>query len=614
MRMTHLLSWRLTPFILLAILSTLVYSNTFSVPFQFDDANYILKNTGIRDIRHLTDFASSRYIGDLTFALNFYFGRLDVFGYHLVNLIIHTVNSFLIYILVFLLLRTRPHTLTPLTVSSMALVTAFLFVTHPVQTQAVTYIVQRLASLAALFYLLAVVSYIHYRTRDGKSRYGWLALALLSTLLAMKTKENTFTLPFLLFLVEFIFFRRSYQKWWIALVPFFMMLPIIPFSRIAAFSDEDIDILTPTMEIGRTDYLLTQFRVILTYLRLLFLPINQNLDYDYPIFHSLFDLPVLLSFLFLIFLFSLAIYLLLTRRELSYTSKLTAFGILWFFITLSIESSIIPIQDVIFEHRLYLPSVGFFISIVAVMYRTAHLLSEKYRYRFLKLLSSPPVSGALFLLILLSYSFATYQRNFIWQDELSLWQDVVRKSPNKSRGHNNLGIAYSNLGRIDEAISEYQTALRFPSVYAAESHYNLGNAFYKKGRLNESIHKYRVSLGIKPESFDSHYNLALAYRDAGQLNAATRELQEAIRINPEMAEAHNNLGNVYFIQGKFEEAIETYQQSIRLDSDNKEALYNLGLAYSEIGRSEEARSYFLRASEIDPNLPMNGQGAASSQP
>src|SRR3990167_7117322 len=356
---------------LITITAFLIYSNTFASPFHFDDEHNIVENYKLRDLSNFWPPSGSRYVGVLSFALNYHFGGLNVFGYHLVNIIIHIINGLLIWWLIILTFKTPvmqvyvgqglSPALTPDRIIRglkadlpylTALTASLIFVSHPIQTQAVTYIVQRFASLATLFYILSLVSAI----------------------LAMKTKEISLTLPFVIILYEVMFFAPTKQNYGFAkrllyLIPVTLTAFIIPLSLIGTdrpvgdMIGELREAAQETEEISRDVYLLTQFRVIVTYIRLLFLPINQNLDYDYPLSHSLFEPQTFVSFLFLSAIFVFAVYLFIrSRRTDNAHGLLISFGILWFFITLSVESSIIPIRDVIFEHRLYLPSVGIVIA------------------------------------------------------------------------------------------------------------------------------------------------------------------------------------------------------------------------------------------------------------
>ncbi|HET6464341.1 MAG TPA: tetratricopeptide repeat protein, partial [Nitrospiria bacterium] len=218
--------------LLIGLIAPLIYSNTFSASFHLDDAQNIVDNPKIKHLASLLDFSGSRYVGFLTFALNYRFGGLSLFGFHLVNLMIHMTNGILVYILIRLLFqapRLAPQPAFAAAPPAIALCTALLFVVHPLQTQAVTYIVQRFASLASLFYLLTVVCYLRWRLcpPESKRRSLWYAAAFLMTLLAMKTKEITFTLPAMLLLLEFVAFGPPTRKQWIGLIPFFLTLPLI---------------------------------------------------------------------------------------------------------------------------------------------------------------------------------------------------------------------------------------------------------------------------------------------------------------------------------------------------------------------------------------------------
>ncbi|MDH3327712.1 MAG: hypothetical protein OEM01_00585 [Desulfobulbaceae bacterium] len=316
------------PLLLISIVGFLAYSNTFHVPFQWDGDTFIKENPIIKDFSYFLDPAKasgseyygalkSRYIGFLTFALNYELGMFDVVNYHIFNFTIHILNAFLVYALVLLSFRTP--VLRESSVSQhalyMSLLAGLLFVAHPVQTEAVTYIFQRLASLVALFYLLSLVAYIRSRQSAGFTAFCFYILSLLAAILAMKTKENAFTLPLVIALYEFMFFTGPVGKRLLRLLPLLMTLSIVPLT-LAGINKPAGDVISgiaPATRgyegLSRSDYLLTQFRVIVTYLRLLILPVNQNLDYDYPVFRSLFDPSVSCLFCCLyLFSFSLSIY------------------------------------------------------------------------------------------------------------------------------------------------------------------------------------------------------------------------------------------------------------------------------------------------------------------
>jgi Flp pilus assembly protein TadD len=654
--------------LLIVVLGFLAYSNTFQNPFQWDEADFIVGNPIIRNLNYFTDISraeglsvydglKSRYIGYLTFALNYKLHGFNVPGYHLVNLAIHLINALLVYFFVLLTFSTpyfkgrnaADDSLFTIHFSRLfALAVALLFVVHPIQTEAVTYVFQRMASLVSMFYLLSLVLYIKGRLQSqsaeskaqrGKNamRYAlgpmlYYSLSLLSAVLAMKTKENAFTLPIVITLYEFLFFSGPVKTRLLRLAPFLLTMLIVPLTIMGTGTTPgeiisqvrdpaSLGFITPTP----ADYLFTQFRVIVTYIRLLFLPVGQNIDYDYPLYHSLFDLPVLLSFLLLAAVFGFAVYLLfkshraeggeqeagdtplnppLPRREVKevgfhasrftlHASRLLGFGILWFFITLSVESSIIPIPMLINEYRVYLPSVGFFIALAAGV---VVLLKQSPRFtihdsRFAK------VAAAMFALIIMGLASATYARNVLWKDKVSLWEDVVGKSPNSSRGYNNLGIAYYEKGRNDEAIKMYEHAIALNPRYL-DAYMNLGVSYAVTGRLDAAIEKFSAVVAKDPKNDDAYLNLGRAYSDLRRTHEAIEYFREATAVNPNNSAAFHGLGTAYARLGHLDDALAAYTRFVELSPHDPEAYRNRGLVYQAKGDIANALEDFQQACSL----------------
>ena len=549
------------------------------------------------------DVAGSRYLGFLSFAINYRIGGLDVFGYHLVNLIIHIANGFLVLSFLWVFLKAYYPDLGSKTKSWIIYLTVLLFVVHPIQTQSITYIVQRFTSLTAFFYLFTLTAYLKYRTAsiDNKQRFAWYAFALLATLAAMKTKENAFTLPLMLVFIEAIYFRTGMKNSLARLFPFLSMLVVIPLSRLpdrvsAGFARQ-------TLEIDRWEYLLTQFRVLITYLRLLVFPVNQNLDHHFPVYHSFFQAGVFLSFLLLTCLLVSALYVLFGPRNrpdfiFVLASKnhqrlhLISFGVLWFFLTLSIESSVIPIQDVIFEHRLYLPSIGFFLAASVV---TETILFE---IKFLQRKIILPVIVAAILIGILSV--ATFQRNRVWADEVTLWTDVTQKSPQKARGYNNLGVAYQDQGLYEEATSNFRIAVQRDPDYS-DALSNLGYSLWKLGQLEEASKQLQLAIAKEPRNAHAYNSVGLISFDQNRFGPAITAFKKAIELKPVYVAAHNNLGLVYKKQGKPDEAIDAFRSAADLNPDAPEPRFNLGLVYARIGRYDEAESELRNGLRLDPD-------------
>jgi tetratricopeptide (TPR) repeat protein len=613
------------------------------VPFTFDDKPTIVDNPIVRNLSYFvhpseaskfTGFAQhgslkKRYVGHLSFALNYRAHGLNVMGYHITNLLIHILNGMLLYSLIMMTFRTPRLSDSSLKDSSgtIALFAALLFVLHPVQTQAVTYIVQRFTSMAATFYLFSLVCYIRSRLGTvATKRHLLFALSVLFAALAMETKEVAFTLPASIALYEFMFFSGKIKRRALYLIPLFLTMLIIPLSHLELDKPlletlGEMDEATTIRDISRFDYLMTEFRVVVTYLRLLVLPVNQNLDYSYPIYGSFFNAPVLLSFLFLSSILGLGVYLLYRSRSTDSSLRLSAFGIFWFFITLSVTSSIIPLH-VIYEHRMYLPSIGMITAFVIFI----SLLIK--RRELTKSFLIPAMA-----LIVVALTGTTYARNSVWKSEISLWRDVVQKSPDNARGHNNLGTAYDEEGMYDRAINHFRAAIRLLPTYAEahnnlgailevkgmtedaiqkyrtavelkpdyeEAHNNLGTIYYATGRKNSALDHYRIVLKLNPYHAEAYYNLANIYQTEGLTDMAVEQYKAALKSKPDFAEAHNNLAVAYISKGLNRMAIEHLQLSLRLKPDNAEAHFNLGIAYLNKGFTEKARREFEAALKLRP--------------
>jgi Tfp pilus assembly protein PilF len=596
--------------ILITVLGLLVYSNTFDAPFQFDDISIVVNNQAAKEFDQSVFML--RQVGYFSFALNYKAHGFDVRGYHAVNLLVHILSAVLLYLLVRLTFRTPLMADSSLREKSghVALLSGLLFVCHPVQTQAVTYIVQRFASLSAMFYLASLVLYVRYRIgtivrsttgTDSSREFGvrrktasvllYLA-SLLCALLAMKTKEMAFTLPLAIVMYELMFFRGGFKSRLLHLGPLFLTILIIPltlFSLNVSLGDVLERITEATrMQTGmsRLEYLFTEFRVITTYVRLLFLPVGQNLDYDYPMYGSLFEPRVFLSFMFLLGIFGLGVYM-LRRSRTAAAGRLAAFGVFWFFLTLSVESSIVPIVDVIFEHRVYLPSAGVFVAVAAGVCLLSNRLSGVW---------TKAVAGIL-VTVVVALSGAAYARNNVWRSEISLWEDVVGKSPRKARPHNNLGKAYNEAEMVERAIEHLKRAISLdPELYKAYN--NLGNALRAKGLIDRAIREYRICLGLRPDYAEAHNNLGNALRAKGLLDMAEEELKEALRLKPDSAESHNNLGIIYRAKGMTDKALDHYDEALRIRPDYAEAHNNLAVLYAYDGFRKRAIGHYLEAIKL----------------
>lgn len=512
---------RLTLFlvVLFTVVGFTIYSNVLAKTiFIFDDFEYVVDNPIIQNLSLFDNMTDPRHIGYLSFAMNYAIGGQDPFGFHLVNIVIHIVNAVLVFFLVRLLLKvlswssfgtkadsseregmseTADLKETDIAVSeetgttaageaaatapqpvilrdegfgnntAVAFIAALIFLVHPIETQAVSYITQRFTSLSAFFYIVSVLSYFVSRVRLEEGQRGFKAywpyiLSLSSTVLAMKTKEISFTIPVTIAVFEYLIFKGSIfsSRRFYYLIPFAAALVIIPVSLLGpewglmdpGFGVDEVtrkDKLYDLYERAPDEYLFTQFRVIVTYIRLFFLPTNQLVTYDYRASHTFFEPSVILSLLLLMAVAAGGLYSWKkagrSNSEEAPLLRLASLGILWFFMTLSIESSAIPIKDMIFEHRMYLPSIGFFTSASVALFLLAGKIPKN--------VSRPLKAAGIAVIIAVLFSGITYTRNDIWTSEIKFWDDVVRKT-GKAIGYNNRGNAYLHAGMLEPALQD----------------------------------------------------------------------------------------------------------------------------------------------------------------
>lgn len=591
-------AWVLLPPVQIGIILLLgmgLYLNTLNAPFIFDDYPCILENPAITSLDYFFDYEKVRELTIdvdiknnfalrpvvyLTFALNYLVGGTRVFGFHLVNTIIHLINALLIYALVALTLQRAPlhedRSEAMQLDQILPLLVALLFVAHPIQTQAVTYITQRFTSLAVLFYLTALYCYICARTAEiSISRWVYYGISLLMTYVAMKTKAIAFTLPVILLLYDLFFLSGTRRQRLLWLLPYFLSMLIIPGTLIWLVATDGVDDprwkieqsinLVNFSNVSRWDYLKTQFGVIVSYLRMFFFPVGQNLDHDVRLAHSFFETKIIASFLLLITLFGVAVRLALRDFQSGKRTerRLIAFGILWFFITISMSSSIIPIDDLMVEYRNYLPSFGLFfaVAVTAVVAVNRGLVRRS-------------VFCYTAVLVVVICAVATYARNSLYRDPVRMFHDVISKSPDKPRVHDLLRSSYLANGRFDEAIIEFTKMFeRYPhdSGYPAA----LGYIHLVRGQFDDALRQLHRAIAISPSNFYAHGNLGLVYLYTGRQMEAEHEFLQTLQLKPDFNAVRLELGHLYEQQGRKSEAITQYEILLRYYPENRESAVRL---------------------------------------
>jgi tetratricopeptide (TPR) repeat protein len=563
--------------VLIAVLGLFIYLGTLSYPFQFDDMVNITENQLIREWKPWWEYAfENRPIGYFSFALNYHFFEYDVAWWRTINIAIHIGTALLVRWAI-LLLYTSPvleNDASAKHKQGIALFAALLFVVHPLATQSVTYIVQRMASQAALFYLLSLALYLKARLgTGGAARIMFLLGAVAAGYLAVNTKENAYTLPLAIALIEICFLHKNWpfripEKYF----PLLLAIPVVLVAVALPFAEKIVpgvfksyppsplnqETITPY------NYLFTQLSVILKYIQLLLLPLRQNLDYDFPISNTFWSAKVLLS------LAALSGILWVGLRQFN-RHRVLSFGILWFFLTLSVESSIVPLNDIIFEHRTYLPAFGF-------------LFMLSYAVLVLPGVDYAPAARPVLIGMVALFSLLAFQRNKVWKDEIALWSDVIAKSPNKARAYNNRAKAYSVARQFNLALPDYARAVEIFPLYT-DAYKNRGLLFAEIGDWNKALADADKTVELSPDDPVAYLTRGLVYYNLRQLDKAVPDYERCIALDPKQASAYFSRGVIYAIQGQWEKAIADYDQTIALNPQEQET-YRL---------REEARQALAKA-------------------
>lgn len=658
---------RILPF-LIVLATVAAYSNSFRVPLIFDDANYVLYNSAIRSGR-IADLPRPRFVVYLTLLANRRLGG-NIADYHATNLAIHTLSALLLYgvlrrALVSDALRGRYRQV----YSALAGVAACLWAVHPLQTQSVTYVIQRSESLTGLFYLLTL--YCLARSASGVRQTLWGACAVAACAAGMGCKEIMVTAPVLALAYDRVFLARSWRELarrrrlvhagllasWAVLA--WLMVSVHSQPGGSGYGSETagfgFDRISPAA------YAITQFGVVVRYLRLAAWPHPLCLDYAWPVAAGMGE--VLPQFLFLCALGIAALWALVRVPPLGFLG-------LWFFGILAPTSSVMPISDPAVEHRTYLPLAAFMLFEVLAAWELARRVPARNRNGFA--LRGPIVVCVTSLWIFLFIGM-TFRRNHDYRSRKAIWASVLKTCPHNPRARNNyasalanddkdfeaaiphfreilrikpdyvsayknLGICLIMTGAIDEGIAwcrkaleaeqgpmcdadamfdigiglarkgdpagaaqQYRAAIaRYPAIVKA---YNeLGKVLVRMGDVEEAESQFRKAIALYPHFAGAHYELA-GLLDRKNLSAeAISHYESAIKANPGHALAHNDLAILLSSRGRNRAAFAHFREARRLSPSYVEARHNLATLLGRVGREEEAVTEYREALALDPDL------------
>jgi tetratricopeptide (TPR) repeat protein len=573
------------------------YSNSFTAAFQYDDFLHILRNealVNLTDLSKIFHYCEERFLPYLTLAINYRISKFDPISYHTFNFFIHYFAAIFLYFLFLEVWKTPAMQGLELKPAKRAgaFLAAGIFFLHPLQTESVTYVIQRAESMAGMFYLATLLFYV--KARRAETRGGLLGhsiLAGIAALCAAFSKETAVTLPVMIVVFEIFFFNTSIKDLLRKKLFLFILAPaaIILALQLKNLIQTDffLDPGPGGMAFTRKQYLLTQFSVLLTYLRLFFWPAGQNIDWDYPLATNFYAFKTVSSFLFLLVMLVLGF---LAYRRV----RLISLGIIAFFITLAPTSSIIPLRDVIFEHRMYLAVA--FLAMGCVHAYSCGL--EGIRKISPRRYAVGIFSSIILLLPLLSG--LTYARNEVWLSELSLWADAVQKSPNKARAHNNYGSGLFALrNKVSEkAKREFETAIQLSPGWAKPYH-NRAVCYFQEGDYDQAIALDLEAIKRKPDYKNALYQLGRSYSKLNQWGNARVYLERLTGMSPgsRYVSAYLDLLEVYLKLGLEDNALDVASKMRQLPDGVVPLDYYRGLAFYKLNQMETAKSYFVKQTE-----------------
>jgi lipoprotein NlpI len=588
-----------TLFLTLVIMavSFAVYFNVLYNGFVYDDNHEVLDNSWIRDVQHLPDMFSKnswyfqgeasnyyRPFKHIFYMVAYYIFGLKPWGFHLVNVLFHSANSLLVFIIAARLLKERDahcistHTQLSQAVFSAPFIAAILFATHPIHTEAVAWVSAGVEVSYTFFCLLSL--YFYMKDKDTGGIYGYL-LSLMSFSFALLCKETALIMPIVLVAYDFAFPRQgeriiaNAKKY----VPFFLISGAYLVVRVNILSG-----LAPLQShIYHNTYqmLINVFPLFAVYLEKLLVPINLHLfSVIHPIDSPLEALGIFCLIIGVVYLGFIVV---------AYRKNRVAFFCLAVLLIPLLPAFYIPaivMNYSLAERYLYLPSVGFVI-LAGMLF--VWMKRKMPRYSLAVMIAVSVLTGL--------YSFQTITRNKVWENDLTLFTDTVAKSPAAAMPLNGLGFALVGSGKYDEAIECFNKAIDM-SPSPSKIYYNRGVAFYKKGLFEKAIADFDKSIALDDRYYKTYNNKGQIYGEMGYLDKALEQFNKTIEINPEASIPYGNRGLVHFLKGEYDRALEDMNKAIELDNHNTGAYGTRGNLYLRTGHKELAILDFQRACDL----------------
>ncbi|MFH1655614.1 MAG: tetratricopeptide repeat protein [Candidatus Omnitrophota bacterium] len=628
---------------LIFLIGFIVYSNSLFNPFVWDDNALIVNNDLIKDTKYFfkifTTHIGSKIIPTnsyrplqmVSYMFDYHLWGLNTLGYHLTNIFLHIAAALLAYLLIFILSKNV----------LISLITSLFFVVHPLSVEVVTFVSGRADILVALFLLASLILFIRYSEYNGARRTTFYCASVLCFILALLSKENAIIFPIILIVFDFILrpVRLKTIKNFVNRHITFLLIDLIYINlRLTVFK-----FVPGHLEIVKfplCNRFLVFLKAIMTYLRVLILPLDMHMNRMVIVPRSIFRLEAFLS---LVGILSLIFLIVLSYKR----SKLTCFFAIWFFVFLIPQSGIYPINAFLADHFLYLPCIGFFFIFTT-------LLEKAF---------SRKIFLSIIILFLIFLSFTTFKQNQLWGNEELLYKHILKFSPYSVQAHNNLGLFYAENDRKEEALKEYQLATKFmddfflaqkniANVYfrmekfeksikknqeilkkfpekeakeKADIHNSMGASYAALKRYKDALEQFRLALSLKPDFTSANFNIAQVYLQQGKTRKSVEEMLLILNLDIKPADLLNSLkptlneylkiirtkktmmnvllelGIIFSKYSHYDMAEQAFKEAIKLEPEYADAYYNLGALYFRMGDIVVARRMFKKALRLDPS-------------
>jgi len=575
--------------------TVVVYLNSFDGVLVLDDQRCIAEDPGIQRLWPPWPLlARRRPVVRVSLAANFALSGFDLWGYHAFNLLIHVLAGLTLYGIVRRTLRLgRFRDRWGEVAALIAFVIALLWSLHPLQTQSVTYLIQRAESMMGLFYLLTI--YCLLRGATSARSLPWYVAAIASCTLGMGSKGVMITAPVLVLLFDRVFVAPSLgqilRKRWGLYIGLFATWGVIWASGLVkgvfATSGTNATVGLSYKGIPPLEYALTQLGVILHYLRLALWPHPLCLDYDWPVATSAAE--ILLPAIVLIVLLGVTVWGLVRKPWLGFLGA-------WFFIILSPTSSVIPLRDPLFEHRMYLPLAALVIVLVMGGHLGWGILAARWR---LSGSQSRVSAGLVVALIAVILGLGTVDRNRDYYSAVTMWTDIATKRPYSDRARYNLGATLLSNGRVAEAEAAFGKALDL-NPRADRALYNLGKIHEGRQDIDQAFRYFAAAVEANPRLAEAHSDLANILVLRNEIQQALQHYRDAIEAKPRYVQARFNLGNILVATGEIDEGVAELAEAVRLAPNTPHVHFALGQGLEKQGKPAEAAAEYRRTLELDP--------------